>query len=114
MALPHLQSGELGNVLPLDEKFDHTESHALFKSTQLQVLRIVLPAGKTLPEHKVAGEITLQCLEGSCELQANGQTHRMIMGDFMLLDGGVPHALTALTNTSILVTICLVPASQGA
>ena len=40
------------------------EDLALFKTEELEVIRLVLAAGKSLPPHKVPGEITIQCLEG--------------------------------------------------
>lgn len=37
---------------------------ALFKSVQFEVIRIVLRAGKSIPRHKVPGEVIIQCMEG--------------------------------------------------
>ena len=109
MAQPHLQSGQIGNVMPLGPDLAATPSHALLKATQLEVMRLVLPAGKSMPEHQVPGEITVQCLEGTVEFSAGTDMHLMRSGDFLHLDGSVPHALTAREDASLLVTICLCP-----
>ncbi len=109
MAQPHLQSGQIGSVLPLGTKLATAPSHALLKATQLEVMRVVLPAGKSTPEHQLPGEITVQCLEGAVEFSAGTDKHLMRSGDFLHLDGGVPHALTAREDASLLVTICLCP-----
>ena len=47
MAQPHLQPNQLGNVAPLDAAaVAQTPSFALVKGQQLEVMRLVLPAGK--------------------------------------------------------------------
>ncbi|MBK6613367.1 cupin domain-containing protein [Ottowia sp.] len=110
MAQPHLASGQLGSVLPLGAQLASTPSHALLKAAQLEVMRVVLRAGKAMPEHRVAGEITVQCLEGVVDFRAGADVHRLRAGDFLHLAGGVPHELTAREDASLLVTICLLPA----
>lgn len=109
MALPHLKSGQLGNTLPLGSALAQTPSHALLKASQLEVIRVVLLAGKSMPEHRVSGEITVQCIEGAIEFFAGTDMHLMRAGDFLHLVGGIPHTLTAREDSSVLVTICLCP-----
>lgn len=109
MAQPHLAPGEVGSVRPLGGELPHTQSHALLKSPQLEVMRLVLLAGKTMPGHRVPGEITVQCLEGVVDFHFDGQARRLHAGDFVHLAGSVPHQLTALEDASLLVTICLLP-----
>ena len=109
MAQPHLQSGQIGSVRPLGSSLAQTPSYALLKASQLEVIRVVLLAGKRMPEHLVQGEITVQCLEGVIDFRAGADTHQMRAGDFMHLDGSVPHALSAQEDASVLVTICLLP-----
>lgn len=114
MALPHLASGEIKSVLPLGPQLANIPSHALLKSAQMEVLRVILLAGQTLPGHTVPGEITVQCLEGALDFIAGDQTHRMHAGDFLHLDAATPHALHAREDCSVLVTICLQRPAQAA
>ena len=107
MAQPHLAPGQIGSVLPLGSRLAQTPSYALLKAPQLEVIRMVLPAGKTMPGHQVAGEITVQCLEGVIDFEIAGQSQRMRQGDFLHLAGGVAHQLTGVEDASALVTICL-------
>ena len=60
MAIPHASSGEPIDVQPLGARLSGEKSIALFKSAQLEVVRMVLLAGKAMPVHQVPGEITLQ------------------------------------------------------
>ncbi|MCZ2292603.1 MAG: cupin domain-containing protein [Burkholderiales bacterium] len=109
MAQPHLAPGEIGSVLPLGDKLAQTPSHALLKAPQLEVMRLVLLAGRTLPGHQVAGEITLQCLEGAIDFRFGTELRRMRAGDFLHLPGGVAHELVGVEDASLLLTVCLVP-----
>lgn len=44
----------------------------LIKTDPMNVLRLVLPAGKSIPEHKAAKEITVQCVAWQGGLHRNG------------------------------------------
>ena len=107
MALQHAMSGELIDVRPLGFNLSNNTTRALYKSDHLELFRMVLAAGKTVPFHKVAGEITVQCLEGRIEFKLESSTQVMRQGDLLCLAGGRMHSITALESSSILVTILL-------
>ncbi len=107
MAIAHAESGQFIDIRPLGGKLAESRTVALFKTGELEVMRLVLTAGKSMLMHSVKGEITVQCLEGEVELAANGQARRMKTGQLVWLAGGVKHALTALIDASVLVTISL-------
>lgn len=107
MAQTHAKSGEVVSVAPLGPLLAESTTTALFKSAQLEVVRLVLKAGKSLREHQAPGEITLQCLEGSVEFSTPDARMRLNKDDFVHLGTKVPHALTALSDASLLLTICL-------
>ena len=107
MAIPHAQPGEVIDVRPLGLAVATTPTATLVKTPTLEVIRLSLPAGKTIPEHKVAGEITVQCLEGELRFTAAGKTRALTAGKLLWLSGHEPHALTAVSDASVLVTILL-------
>ena len=107
MAIAHAAPGQLVDVQPLGSQLSEARTSALFKTDELEVMRVVLPAGKTVPAHKVRGEITIHCLEGEVDLMAGGQTQRMKAGQLVWLEGSVDHALKAIQDASLLVTIVL-------
>ena len=113
MALPHASSGDLISLRPLGGKLEGAPSTALLKTDRLELMRLVLMAGKSFPEHWVEGEITVQCLEGRIEFEARQEgspiRHTMDPGDLVYLAGGVPHAVRALEDSSVLVTVLLHP-----
>jgi quercetin dioxygenase-like cupin family protein len=106
MAIHHAVSGELINIRPLAGELAGAVTHTLYKSEHVEVFRVVLRAGKAMPPHRVAGEITVQCLEGSIEF-ITGITQVMRAGDMLCLAGGEMHALKAVEDASVLVTLLL-------
>jgi quercetin dioxygenase-like cupin family protein len=107
MAMPHAQPGQPVDVSPLGLRLADEKTVALFKSEQLEVIRLVLQAGKSLPPHRVPGEITIHCLEGRIAVGADGAQHVLGAGQLLYLRGGVLHDVTALQDASALVTIVL-------
>tara|TARA_R110000823_G_scaffold144958_3_gene275051 strand:- start:3028 stop:3384 length:357 start_codon:yes stop_codon:yes gene_type:complete len=106
MALHHATPGEIVDVRPLGNDLRDSINTTLLRSEHLQVFRVVLPKGEEFSDHAVAGEITVQCLEGSIEFRIGQDTvKRLAAGHLLYLDGGQPHALKALENASVLVTI---------
>ena len=107
MAIAHATPGQFVDVQPLGDQLGEARNFALFKTDELEVIRLVMPADKTMPPHKVKGEITIQCLEGEIELVIDGQPQRMKAGQLVWLEGDADHALKAIRNSSLLVTIVL-------
>lgn len=107
MAIHHAASGEVVDVRPLGPALAKSVTGTLVKTSGLEVIRLVVPAGKDIPEHKAPGEITVQCLEGAVDFTAAGQTQRLAAGDMLYLASGVPHSLRGVQDASVLVTILL-------
>ncbi|MGP1628680.1 MAG: cupin domain-containing protein [Giesbergeria sp.] len=107
MALTHTPSSKIIRIAPLGPALATSVSSAILKANELEVIRIVVPQGKTLPQHQVPGEITLLCIEGEVELKTEGAVQVLAAGDFVHLQGGAAHALTGHTDASLLLTISL-------
>ena len=107
MAIPHPRSGQVVDILSSDGTLPSQQSYAVFKSDQLEVMRLVLPAGKAFPPHRVAGETTVQCLEGRIDCSVDGVSQVLRAGQLLYLDRGVLHGLVGLEDASALVTIVL-------
>src|SRR5579872_4944024 len=107
MAVPHAAAGEPVSVRPLGPALATAKTTTLIKTNSLEVIRLVVPAGKALPTHQVAGEITVQCLEGRVAFTGGATTHELKAGDLLYLSGGEPHSLRGVEDASVLVTILL-------
>jgi quercetin dioxygenase-like cupin family protein len=109
MAQAHAAPGDIIDVGPLGAAIAGHVTTAILKSAQLELVHIVLPAGKALREHSVAGEITLQCIEGLIDFTTPTISRRLAAGQLIHLPAGEPHALRAVADSTALLTICLVP-----
>lgn len=107
MAIPHAKSGQIVDIRPLGDRIENSITTTLVKTDELEVIRLVLPAGKEIPPHKTPGEITVQCLEGVVNFTSERQTQVLEAGQLMYLSGEELHSLTAVENASVLVTILL-------
>lgn len=107
MALTHAASGELIDIRPLGATLRQTNSSTLVRAAHLEVFRFVLLAGQAAPDHKASGALTIQCLEGEVELDAHGRTQILRAGDLIYLADAEPHAVRALEDASLLVTVLL-------
>ena len=112
MSIPHVKSGEVVQ-LPLGPTLGSAQTTTLVKTADLELIRLVLPAGKVIPLHKAPGEITVQCLEGRVAFTAEGKTQELTAGQLLYLATAEPHALTAIEDSSLLVTILLAKTGEA-
>jgi quercetin dioxygenase-like cupin family protein len=107
MAIPHAKPGEVVDVRPLGSALASAQTKALVRTDQVEVIRLVVPAGKEIEEHKAKGEITVQCLEGRVGFTAFGKTQNLEAGKLLYLPTGEPHKVKGIENASLLLTILL-------
>ena len=107
MALKHLQSGQVADVHAHGATLAQQKTVALFKARNLEVIRLVLQAQQAMPPHKVAGDITIHCLEGRLQIGLPSGPVALLPGQLVFLDGQLPHSVLALEPSSALVTIAL-------
>ncbi|HVK09125.1 MAG TPA: cupin domain-containing protein [Gemmataceae bacterium] len=100
MAEPFTPSGEVVSVGP----GGLTQTTTVIKAPSLKVVRLVIPAGKDIPEHAAPGDITVHCLAGAVEFTADGRTNRLTPGQLIYLTVGVRHALKGIEDAVVLVT----------
>lgn len=111
MAQAHARSGQVVSIAPLADRLRDVRTTAIIKADQLELVRIVLPAGKGLRQHSAPGEITVQCIEGRIQFDTAEDRHVLEAGDLIHLRRNEPHSLNALVDSSALVTLCLTKAS---
>ena len=51
MAIPHAKSGEVIDIRPLGPHWPSQDNH-LGKDQTLEIIRLVIPSGKDIPEHQ--------------------------------------------------------------
>lgn len=107
MAVPHTQTGEVIDVRPLGTGLATAKTSTLLKTDQIEIVRLVMAAGKVLKEHKAPGEITVHCLEGKIIFTVLGKMHELRAGQLLYLPTGEPHSVRCLEDASFMLTILL-------
>jgi quercetin dioxygenase-like cupin family protein len=107
MAIPHAKPGEVVDARPLGSALASAQTKTLIRAEQVEVIRLVIPAGKDIAEHKAKGEIVVQCLEGRVDFTAFGKTQKLEPGKLLYLPTGEPHSVKGIENASLLLTILL-------
>lgn len=107
MALQHAQPLDIIDLRPLGSGLRTAVTTSLLKTPSLQLMRLVLSAGQSMPEHSVPGAITVLCLEGEAVITTPSRSCHLGAGRLIMLDGGEPHAVRAVADTSLLLTVLL-------
>lgn len=107
MALAHAQLLDVIPIHPLGEALSQTPSHSLLKTERLQLMRVVLVAGETMPPHHIEGEVCIQCIEGRVTVQAPSRNCALVPGELVVLPPGEPHSVLAEDSSSLLVTMLI-------
>ena len=111
MAIQHAVSGQPVGVMPIANTLGERQAVAIFKTNELEVMRLTKRMDPsrhwTMPAHKVAGDITVQCLDGSIRFVSDDSTQVLVAGEMLYLAGGVPHSLTGIEDALALVHIVL-------
>lgn len=80
-------------------------SREIIKKPTGSVTLFAFDAGEGLSEHTAPFDALVQVLEGEAEIMVSGQLHRVPGGAMILLPGGQPHALKAITRFKMVLTM---------
>jgi quercetin dioxygenase-like cupin family protein len=81
--IPHAKPGEVVDVRPLGSALASAQTKSLVRAEQVEVIRLIVPAGKEIEEHKAKGEIVVHCLEGRVAFTAFGKTQDLEAGKLL-------------------------------
>jgi quercetin dioxygenase-like cupin family protein len=105
LSIPHAQSGEVIDIQPPRASLAATTTSMLAKTDAFETIRIVMIAGKELPEHRAPGTIIVQCIKGEVEFHLSGKIAALSAGKMIWLPPAEPHAVRCIEDASFLVTI---------
>lgn len=103
MAHEHANPAEVIDL----SSFGGDKSTALVKEKKFEVIRLLVEAGKSIPEHKVDGPITVQCLSGKCTFSVGTEPRELVPGSWLYLTGGSLHSVEGGEETSVLLVTIL-------
>lgn len=117
---PHPSTRLAGPVVPLDlpqlaralfaEPHPAKDGHrqaGLIHRGPLRLLLFTFEPGGRLPEHRAPGHVIIHCLRGELAVEAGGEEHRLDEGHAVVLDPNVPHSVTAVAESEMLLTVCM-------
>jgi len=80
-------------------------SRTLLKTALSRVVLFGFSKGQELTEHTSMQHAVIQILSGEAEFSLGGKLQTVKAGDFIYLSPGLPHAVKALTQFSMLLTL---------
>jgi len=81
----------------------------LVKDGPLRITLVGLRKGAEMKEHTVEGPASFQCLRGNLRFQLGEEEVELAANSLLVLDGGVPHNVAALRDSTFLITISFTP-----
>ena len=97
------ETAKLRETIPSNDR----QSVSLVKDGPLNVLLISLKKNAELGEHRTRGPITVQVLSGAIQFHAESQEITLAAGCMLTLDRDVAHSVTALEDSSVLLTTAI-------
>jgi quercetin dioxygenase-like cupin family protein len=73
----------------------------------LRMLLFAFEPGGRLPEHRAPGQVVIHCLRGELAVEVSEAPHRLGAGEALVLEPDVPHSVEAVTESEMLLTVCL-------
>jgi quercetin dioxygenase-like cupin family protein len=105
MSKPIAIPGEAIVVAPADTTRMTSLATTLVRTSQVEVIQLIVPAGRNVPTHEAQGDLLVHCLEGRVSLAALGKDHQLKSGQLLYLTINEPFSIRGIENASLLVTI---------
>lgn len=99
--------GEVIDVGTLQSGSVTAEVVPLIKTSELEIFRVVLPSGSTVPAHEFSREVVVHCLEGRVELTWSSGVHDLAAGQMIQYCSYERFSLRGLEDSSLLITAAL-------
>ncbi len=80
-------------------------SRTLMRAASGRMVLFGFAEGQELTEHTSTQQAVIQILSGECEFSLSGKPHAMKAGDLLYMPPGLPHAVKATQQFSMLLTL---------
>jgi quercetin dioxygenase-like cupin family protein len=105
MATHHAAPGEIVDLATWAQDVPNEKTKVIAKTDEMELVRLVLSAGKEFADHKVSGPCVIHCITGEVECPAMGTTQALTSGQLLYLMPGEPHSVRAVVDSVVLLTI---------
>ncbi len=86
----------------------HANGHVaktLVRSTELRLVLMVLRGGAEIPVHHAEGALTVHALDGHLQIVVEDVRYDLVPGQLLVLEPELPHAVSAIEDSAILLSI---------
>ncbi len=104
-AEPQTNPGEIITVRRSGPALTKTRSEKLVRTEAFELIRLFVPAGKELAEHRAPGTLIFECREGRVAFTALGKSQNVEPGQLLFLPAGEPHSVKGLEDATLLLTV---------
>ncbi len=94
------------DVLPDAHAIVDLPKGTLASGGNLKVVRLTIPAGERVAEHKAGGDISVLCLAGHVDFKVGDKVHHLEANQMVCLSAGTLHAVEAVKDAVLLVNVC--------
>ena len=105
MATHHASPSEIVDLETWAQDLPSEHSKIIVKTHEMELARLVFPAGDKFQNHKVSGPIVVHCIKGEIEFTAMGATRILKPGQLLYLKPDEPHSILAIADAVVLLTI---------
>jgi len=75
--------------------------NVLMQTESSKEIRIVLKKGQVMKKHQTPFPIIVEVFSGAIHFGVHGTKHQLKAGDLIALEGGIPHDLTAMEDSTV-------------
>jgi len=80
-------------------------SKTLMKKAKGTVTLFAFDAGQSLSEHTVPHDALVYVVDGAAEISVAGRPHRLTAGEIIVMPGGEPHSVAAVSRFKMVLTM---------
>ena len=77
----------------------------LLRSADMRLVLMILERGTGISDHQADGSLTIQALDGRVIVSLLESSFDLASGQLLTIERGIPHALIAIEDSAILLTI---------
>lgn len=105
MTNSYANAGEVIDISTPEGDLETAKTKTLVKTDDLEIVRLMIKAGQSLPRHSASGILSVQCLAGCVQFTALGSTQELTAGKLIHLPSQEPHSVECVETAALLLTI---------
>ena len=96
--------GEIVDVRPLGSELTTAQVVPLMKTSDLEIFRVVVPSGTTVPKHEFSREVIVHCWRAGQDWYRRERFTISAQGQLLFYSSDEPFSVLGLEDASLLIT----------